>query len=137
MKLPAAKNDEYKIWSEEWLSEITKTRATDRVFREKILNDSVYAFNKHFNTEAASWAQWVRESCGDWHYFDLFLLPWSTVRGSRFHNSLIPYRSDSVNWYIVSSSLWRRCLQLEWQTTHTTLSLTLNPSPILLYPLIP
>ena len=39
-KLPAAKNDKYKRWREEWLSEITKTRVIDKAFREKILNDT-------------------------------------------------------------------------------------------------
>ena len=41
-KLPAAKNDKYKKWREEWLSEIAKTRVIDKTFREKILNDTVY-----------------------------------------------------------------------------------------------
>ena len=41
-KLHAAKNDEYKKWREEWLSEITKTRVNDKAFREKILNNTVY-----------------------------------------------------------------------------------------------
>ena len=47
-KLPAAKNDKYKRWREEWLSEITKTRVIDKAFREKILNDTVYTCEKHF-----------------------------------------------------------------------------------------
>ena len=38
-KLPAAKNDIYKRWREEWLSEITRTRVIDKAFRQKILND--------------------------------------------------------------------------------------------------
>ena len=56
-KLPAAKNDKYKRWGEEWLSEITKTRITDKAFREKILNDEyyilyiVYKCEKHFKAE--------------------------------------------------------------------------------------
>ena len=41
-KLPAAKNDKYKKWREEWLYEIAKTRVIDKTFREKILNDTVY-----------------------------------------------------------------------------------------------
>ena len=41
-KLLAAKNDKYKKWREEWLSEIAKTRVIDKTFREKILNDTVY-----------------------------------------------------------------------------------------------
>ena len=32
-KLPAAKNDKYKRWREERLSEITKTRVIDKAFR--------------------------------------------------------------------------------------------------------
>ena len=31
-KLPAAKNGEYKRWREEWLSEITKTRRSERKY---------------------------------------------------------------------------------------------------------
>ena len=50
-KLPAAKNDKYKGWREEWLSEITKTRVIDKTFREKILNDTVYTCEKHFKAE--------------------------------------------------------------------------------------
>ena len=50
-KLPAAKNDKYKRWREEWLSEITKTRVIDKAFREKILNDTVYKCKKHFKAE--------------------------------------------------------------------------------------
>ena len=50
-KLPAAKNDKYKRWREEWLSEITKARVIDKGFREKILNDTVYTCEKHFKTE--------------------------------------------------------------------------------------
>ena len=50
-KLPAAKNDEYKKWREEWPSEITKTRVIDKAFREKILNDTVYTCEKHFKAE--------------------------------------------------------------------------------------
>ena len=50
-KLPAANNEKYKKWTEEWLSEITKTRAIDKGFREKILNDTVYTCEKHFKAE--------------------------------------------------------------------------------------
>ena len=31
-KLPAAKNGKYKRWREEWLSEITKTRRSERKY---------------------------------------------------------------------------------------------------------
>ena len=44
-KLPAAKNDKYKKWREEWVSAITKTRVIDKAF---ILNDTVYTCEKHF-----------------------------------------------------------------------------------------
>ena len=50
-KLPAAKNDKYKRWREEWLSKITKTRVIDKAFREKKLNDTVYICEKHFKAE--------------------------------------------------------------------------------------
>ena len=50
-KLPAAKNDKYKKWREEWVSEITKTRVIDKAFREKILNDTVYTREKQFKAE--------------------------------------------------------------------------------------
>ena len=50
-KLPAAKNDKYKKWREGWVSEITKTRVIDNAFRQKILNDTVYACEKHFKAE--------------------------------------------------------------------------------------
>ena len=33
------------------VSEITKTRVIDNAFREKILNDTVYACEKHFKAE--------------------------------------------------------------------------------------
>ena len=52
--LPAAKNDEYKRWREEWLSE---TRIIGQVFKEKILNYSVHTSEEHFKAEAASWFQ--------------------------------------------------------------------------------
>ena len=50
-KLPAAKNDKYKKWREEWVSEVTKTRVVDKAFREKILNDAVYTREKQFKVE--------------------------------------------------------------------------------------
>ena len=48
-KLPAARNVEYKKWREEWLSELTKTRALDAEFRKLIDNDKVYTCKKHFD----------------------------------------------------------------------------------------
>ena len=50
-KLPAAENDKYKKWREEWVSEITKPSVIDNASREKILNDTVYTREKHFKTE--------------------------------------------------------------------------------------
>ena len=38
-KLPAAENDKYKMWREEWVSEITKPSVIDNASREEILND--------------------------------------------------------------------------------------------------
>ena len=59
--------------------------------------------------------------------FDLSLLPWSTDRDKCIHKCiLIPFHSDSENWHITSSSLWKRDLWSEWQTTHPTLSHTLH-----------
>ena len=46
-KLLAAKNDEYKKWSEEWFSTIMKTRVIYKAFRGEILNDAVYTCEKH------------------------------------------------------------------------------------------
>ena len=50
-KLLAAKNDEYKKWREERLSEITKTRVIYKVFRGETLNDAVYICEKHLKAE--------------------------------------------------------------------------------------
>ena len=37
-------------------------------------------------------------------------------------------------WYTGSSCIWQRCMQFEWQTTHSTLSDTLCLSLVLPYP---
>lgn len=50
-KLPKAKNDEYKKWRSDWLSEITKTRVIDKSFREAIKKDKVYTCERHFRPE--------------------------------------------------------------------------------------
>ena len=50
-KLPAAKNDAYKKWRDDWLNEITKTREVDREFRERIKNDNVFTCERHFEAE--------------------------------------------------------------------------------------
>lgn len=50
-KLPAEKNDEYKEWRRNWLSQITKTREIDEDFRRQINNDTVYTCEKHFLPE--------------------------------------------------------------------------------------
>ena len=38
-KLPALKNEEYKTWRAQWLSELTKTRVIDTDFRSQVDND--------------------------------------------------------------------------------------------------
>ncbi len=50
-KLPAAKNEEYKKWREDWLGQIVRTRVVDKSFRMQIKEDSVYTCEKHFRPE--------------------------------------------------------------------------------------
>ena len=50
-KLPAAKNDVYKKWRDDWLNEIMKMREVDREFRERIKNDKVFTCERHFKVE--------------------------------------------------------------------------------------
>ena len=50
-KLPKPKNDGYKKCREDWLSEITKTRTVDSMFKQQMLKDSVYTCEKHFKPE--------------------------------------------------------------------------------------
>ena len=48
IKLPAFRNEAYKIWHENWLSELTKYRVVDAEFKALIENGSVYTCEKHF-----------------------------------------------------------------------------------------
>ena len=50
-KLPASRNKAYKIWRENWLSELTKYRVVDAEFKALIENGSVYTCEKHFKPE--------------------------------------------------------------------------------------
>ena len=51
------------------------------------------------------WIRWGREFCEDWRCFDLSLLP---INVDRDKSALIPYRSNSENSYVASSSLSQR-----------------------------
>ena len=80
-------------------------------------------------------ALWTSRSCEDSCCFDLSLLSRRMDRDNKqCSKSLIPYSSDSENWYVTSSSLWRRYLQLEWQTSSSNFSYTLYLSSLLSYP---
>ena len=50
-KLPAPKNEEYKVWRSQWLNDLTKTRVIDKNFRAQIDNDRVFTCEKHFKEE--------------------------------------------------------------------------------------
>ena len=50
-KLPFAKNEEYNTWPSAWLNEITKSRVTDKAFKEQITRDRVFTCEKHFLPE--------------------------------------------------------------------------------------
>ena len=50
-KLLSARNAEYKMWREQWLSEITKTRVIDKDFQKQIDNDKVFTCEKPFKLE--------------------------------------------------------------------------------------
>lgn len=50
-KLPAATTEKRKVWRNEMLNEITKSRVVDLQFREQINNDKVYICEKHFLPE--------------------------------------------------------------------------------------
>ena len=50
-KLPAAKDENYKSWREQWLSKITRTRVVDADFKKQILEDKVFTCEKHFKPE--------------------------------------------------------------------------------------
>lgn len=50
-KLPAPKDEGHRKWRDAWLSEITKTRTVDAVFRKKIQNDTIYTCEKHFHPQ--------------------------------------------------------------------------------------
>ena len=50
-KLPAPKDEGHRKWRDAWLSEITKTRTVDAVFRKKIQNDTIYTCEKHFDPQ--------------------------------------------------------------------------------------
>ena len=78
--------------------------------------------------------QVTRGSCEDWHCLNslFFLKIWIVITGGS--QSLIPYRSGPENWSTAGSGLWWRCLQLEWQTTQSTFSHTLNLLSLLSYP---
>ena len=76
---------------------------------------------------ADSGCQGVRESCEDWHFFDLSPLPQSIGRDSRAHN----------HWFLIASSLWWRFLQSEWKTIQFTFSLILNLFSLIPYPIKP
>ena len=78
--------------------------------------------------------QVTRGFCEDWHCLNslFFLKIWIVITGGS--QSLIPYRSGQENWSTAGSGLWWRCLQLEWQTTQSTFSHTLNLLSLLSYP---
>ena len=50
-KLLAPKNEEYKTWRAQWMSELTKTRVIHKDFRSQIDNDRVYTCEIHFKEE--------------------------------------------------------------------------------------
>ena len=50
-KLPFPRNEEYKKWRQEWLSELTKTCEVDKDFQKQIEADRVFTCEKHFNPE--------------------------------------------------------------------------------------
>ena len=78
--------------------------------------------------------QVTRGSCEDWHCLNslFFHKIWIVITGGS--QSLIPYRSGPENWSTAGIGLWWRCLQLEWQTTQSTFSHTLNLLSLLSYP---
>ena len=78
--------------------------------------------------------QVTRGSCEDWHCLNslFFHKIWIVITGGS--QSLIPYRSGPENWSTAGSGLWWICLQLEWQTTQSTFSHTLNLLSLLSYP---
>lgn len=60
LKLPSARNAEYKKWREEWLSAITKTRVIDEDFKKQIDSDKVFTCEKHFNPEDVESCKYCR-----------------------------------------------------------------------------
>ena len=47
-KLPSAKDEKHKKWSEEWLSELKKTRELHKDFRRQINQEKVFTCEKDF-----------------------------------------------------------------------------------------
>ena len=50
-KVPAAKDEKYKSWREQWLSQITKMWVVYAGFKRQILEDKVFRCEKHFKPE--------------------------------------------------------------------------------------
>ena len=56
--------------------------------------------------QAASRAQWVRESCEDWHLFDLSLLLWNMNGDKWAHNHWFPItQTQKTDIYVLKSIL--------------------------------
>ena len=62
-KLPSSKDDKHKIWRDEWVGELKKTREVDKDFRRKI--NEVYACEKHFKDEVIEICKYflINRSC--------------------------------------------------------------------------
>ena len=66
-----------------------------------IYTKNIFPTSNILPIQAASRDQEAREYCEDWHCFNLSLPPQSMDSDSRAHSqSLIFYRSDSLNWFI-------------------------------------
>ena len=66
-----------------------------------IYTKNIFPTSKIFPIQAAWSDQGAREYCEDWHCFNLSILPQSMDSDSRaYSQSLILYRSDSLNWFI-------------------------------------
>lgn len=61
-KLPAPRNQEYKKWRENWLSQITKTRTFEKDFRKMIDNNKVFTCEKHFKPEDVEICKYTHQS---------------------------------------------------------------------------
>ena len=75
----------------------------------------------------------IKDPISEWISWVL-TLSWSFHASSKHGHrqmrsqSLIPQHSDSENWHITSSSLWRKYMWSKWQTVHSNQSHSLNPT---------